>query len=234
MMVDEVEKHPDVEMVIGAHDTIHFDSGETEHIVFKACYVEDNRWIRYMFFRYDNPYRVVVWNKLIKKSFIENNSLYFKEGVIHEDEHWSFYAFRNLKRLSVIEQKTYHHYVRPGSIMTSRNAVTSAVSFRYILDELTKSFDNPFRSLLISKYLSYFLMFVFPFLPRSSVRSLYFRFVNRLLSVGELKIACYLFVNWFHKFRIYRLTYIMVPERYRYHSKRCYIHLKYNKIQENN
>ena len=33
---------------------------------------------------------MMAWGKLYKKSFLEHNNLYFKEGILHEDDHMSF------------------------------------------------------------------------------------------------------------------------------------------------
>lgn len=39
-----------------------------------------------------------VWNKLLNRSFVVDNRLYNKEGIINEDLLWIFYVIKNLKK----------------------------------------------------------------------------------------------------------------------------------------
>ena len=59
---------------------------------------------------------MMAWNKLIKKDFLLKNNLYFKEGIIHEDDLWSFCCSCKLRKISVIQQKTYLYRFRYDSI----------------------------------------------------------------------------------------------------------------------
>ena len=58
------------------------------------------------------------WNKLLRTSFVRENKLYFKEGLIYEDLLWSHYLFNSLSHVAFVPSTTYIHYCRPGSIMT--------------------------------------------------------------------------------------------------------------------
>lgn len=59
------------------------------------------------------------WNKLINRRFLTSNNLYFKEGVVHEDELWSFILACKAKTAYIIKTKTYTYNIRPGSITQS-------------------------------------------------------------------------------------------------------------------
>lgn len=58
------------------------------------------------------------WNKLLRLSFIKNNHLFFKEGLLYEDLLWSFYLYGHLNYVVLVPEVTYIHHRRPGSIMT--------------------------------------------------------------------------------------------------------------------
>ena len=58
------------------------------------------------------------WNKLLRLSFIKENHLYFREGLIYEDLLWSHYLFSCLSHVVFVPSITYIHYNRSGSIMT--------------------------------------------------------------------------------------------------------------------
>ncbi len=212
LMAAEVEKHPQVEMVLGAYNRISESIEVHQH---EGCYVEDNRWIRYEFFKQGlGTLHVQAWNKLLSLSFLRKNSLHFLEGVIHEDEHWSFFVYKELKNLSIIEQVTYLHYVTPFSIMTNITEKITAESMCIILNDLKGSYKHPLRSLQVFKYLLAFLKEVYPFVAKSKSRPLWFGFLKELLLICQFKIAFYLFVNWFRRFRFYRLYSVMIPEKY--------------------
>ena len=52
----------------------------------------------------------MAWNKLIRKSFVDDSSLFFQEGIIHEDDLWSF-------MLACKAQKAYYYTIQSDSIM---------------------------------------------------------------------------------------------------------------------
>ena len=61
---------------------------------------------------------VMAWNKLVQREFILKYSLFFKEGVIHEDCLWSFQCICHAKTIAIIKQVTYLYKIRKGSITT--------------------------------------------------------------------------------------------------------------------
>lgn len=64
-----------------------------------------------------NSIPVPIGGKMVRKSFITDNDLWFLEGVVHEDVHWYNLAFAYLKRAAVIPDVTYIYYTfQPGSV----------------------------------------------------------------------------------------------------------------------
>ena len=55
-------------------------------------------------------------NKLLNKNFILNNKLFFLEGLINEDNLWSFMLACQAKSIGFAEDYTYDYYMRPDSI----------------------------------------------------------------------------------------------------------------------
>lgn len=145
-MVDITKKYPNVEMVEGHRRVF---SQITQKVIDEWAnikdidYINDNNWIREHFFCCGERILVTPWNKLIKKSFIINNSLYFKEGIIHEDVLWMFYVAKKLKKYSVVKEPTYIYYNVPNSISTSTPNNLKASNWRIILEEITNNFDEP-------------------------------------------------------------------------------------------
>lgn len=62
---------------------------------------------------------VMAWNKLINRKFILDNELYFTEGLIHEDEYWSFQVACNTTNIYIENKITYYYLIRNNSITQS-------------------------------------------------------------------------------------------------------------------
>lgn len=87
---------------------------------------------------------MMAWNKLIKRTFILENSLFFYEGIIHEDDHWSFFVFRKLQSLSIVDIETYVYCLRGDSIMSDSNKVRSLESRLKIANSFFNNLDRSF------------------------------------------------------------------------------------------
>lgn len=111
------QKHPDADMVIGNHKR--HDDGFDETGFSEDCNTvfRSNDEVFSAFERGLLP--IYAWNKLIKRSFIEQHKLTFIEGVILEDMPWSFFLYKHLSKLYIYPQVTYHHFIRSNSITTS-------------------------------------------------------------------------------------------------------------------
>ena len=55
-------------------------------------------------------------NKLIRRDFLIENKLFFTEGIIHEDELWSFKLACKANIMSVVNDTTYYYHLREDSI----------------------------------------------------------------------------------------------------------------------
>lgn len=64
-------------------------------------------------------YYGMAWNKLCSKTFLLQYKLFFKEGLLHEDELWSCQMACKAKSMYVVKAVTYVYSIRPGSIMTT-------------------------------------------------------------------------------------------------------------------
>lgn len=110
-------------------------------------YSSDKLWIKERCF--ESP-RIPVnaWNKLIKKEFLLKNNLFFREGIIHEDEQWMFFVAKKINDIAFSEEYCYVHYVVPGSIMqlgkSNYNSLNSAL---IVIKEMSDNIDNELANL---------------------------------------------------------------------------------------
>ena len=49
---------------------------------------------------------IFVWNKLMKRSFIEAHKLCFKEGIVYEDDLWMFHVVKYLSAVAFLNEVT--------------------------------------------------------------------------------------------------------------------------------
>ena len=134
-MILLAEKHPDVPMVIGYYCT-KMENGKRKTFPEDnlPSYVASHEQIISIF--YNKLVPLFAWNKLIKRSFIEDNKLYFKEGIVYEDIIWMFWSVKYLTTVAILNDVTYHYYIRPGSITTSHDEYPIGASYKSIYYEI--------------------------------------------------------------------------------------------------
>lgn len=80
-------------------------------------FASDRGWIvRHMLT--DIP--VTIWNKLIRRQLIIDQSLWFKEGLIQEDLYWRYLSYRKIASIAFSFLPTYIYYNTPNSITNAR------------------------------------------------------------------------------------------------------------------
>lgn len=81
-------------------------------------------------------------NKLVRRDFIITNSLFFKEGIIHEDNLWSFQSFHLAQKAVTIPELTYYYFIHSGSIMTASSREKQLMGVKILNDEVVKDINN--------------------------------------------------------------------------------------------
>lgn len=133
VLVETVKRYPKAQIVqAGAEAT----TKGFEYLSLKSTklkeYTEDKRYIkREMLMAHYPP---TAWNKLIKRDWLLKHNLFFKEGLLHEDDYWNFFAAKHVTAYAICKQDTYLYNIRPGSI-------TQAPSERNIESRLKSASD---------------------------------------------------------------------------------------------
>ena len=116
LLTNEITKAPDVEMVIGNYKIV----GPLFLAPFtlqQRCYTSEEIIQEQLRFGiYTMP-----WNKLIRKDFLISNHLFFQEGIVHEDNLWSFCSAFCFNKISVLLSPTYYYVIRQGSTERSHD-----------------------------------------------------------------------------------------------------------------
>lgn len=67
--------------------------------------------------------------------------MFFKEGVIHEDEYWNYFLAKKVDRLAICHINTYNYVIRPNSI-TSRKTQKDIDSYKIIYKDFVENIDD--------------------------------------------------------------------------------------------
>ena len=79
---------------------------------------------------------VMAWNKLYSLDYIKKHNLSFKEGLINEDELWSFQIASTAESMYTIKKMTYIYKTRDSSIMGTLNGARKANAYSTIFHEI--------------------------------------------------------------------------------------------------
>ena len=123
------------DMVIGDYRIVGSDMSKPPLLLQDGCSLQGKTIL--------HAYRKGEWymlsvNKLYRTDFLKSNNLHFYEGIIHEDELWSFQIACLAQSLFVVGYETYIYKVRAGSITVKKNHRFRCDCINVILREMFK------------------------------------------------------------------------------------------------
>ena len=134
-----IAKKYDSDIVQGAYITGSRHLNNVMSITHPA-FTEDRRYIKRTLLDYDrNP--VMAQNRLVRRQLITDNALWFKEGIIHEDNYWTFFLAKHVKRMTFCTEKLYYYRATPGSITKNRNTEKEVLAFTTMVRDFTANID---------------------------------------------------------------------------------------------
>lgn len=95
---------------------------QSKHIKRKNRELKGNDEVYGWYYQEGKKRTNTVWNRLLKLSFVKENNLYNKEGLLLEDRLWNYYLIRCLRHAIILPDVTYIYYRRPASIVASISA----------------------------------------------------------------------------------------------------------------
>lgn len=88
---------------------------------------------------------VTAHNRLIRRELIFNNNLWFKEGIIHEDNYWTFFLAKCVKRMVFCPEKLYYYRITPGSITNKINKEKEIFAFTTMVNDFSENIDTFYK-----------------------------------------------------------------------------------------
>lgn len=85
---------------------------------------------------------VTAANRLVRRELIIDNGLWFKEGIIHEDNYWTFFLAKHVKRMAFCPEKLYFYRETPGSITKSKNIEKEVLAFTTMIHDFSANIDG--------------------------------------------------------------------------------------------
>lgn len=169
------------------------------------------------------------WNKMIKRDVLMNHHVFFEEGIIYEDQCWSYLLFSKVSSILLLSQVTYVYEYNPYSIIhttfTLRNADKAVWSYTVSTNRMLDCPPDPgsFKKNLTVDYLLFmanFLMNGVDVLSHFKISEeiahnfylVRIRILMRSLRNGRLMLACFFLLlfspfSYFQKFRLFRHHY---------------------------
>lgn len=142
-LVAPVKRNASIEMVVGNYERLSdgypLPATMMSRTVLPEAEFCGREAVRSYFFERKGFY-VTAWNKLIKRQFLQEHQLRFMEGVLYEDNPWTFQVVKYLSHLYIVPAVTYLHYRRPGSITTGTSKEESGYYHGIVYEEIASQF----------------------------------------------------------------------------------------------
>lgn len=154
-LVSVVDNDPSVEFVQGNGKMICDGNESLLYSLGEDLSLSNNDDVRKAFYKNRNIY-ISVWNKLLKKSFVEEAQLYCREGLVFEDLLWTYYLLKALDKAYLCKEVTYYYEIRPGSISTVAKP-KDIQCYTVIFDEIFRNLTAGKEQEEINGFLYYFI-----------------------------------------------------------------------------
>ena len=196
-MIAWVEQDSSIQMVIGNTLPVPSTEMNLRHHDLKYRNLPekymDNASIRKKFYDLQSSLPYYAWNKLINYDFLIRNNLFFREGLIcNEDVHWTYFVYRKLEFVAFLGDYTYIHVSNPGSIMHTMIERKNADCWAIVIDDFLNSLDADYFHIQFNYCFRYFRPWYMNFSDLDSYRHLYRRFLLIAFKNFEVKIAAIL------------------------------------------
>lgn len=114
--LDNLKKYPMSDVIIGNVKACNGDDLLIRHIkepwLIDDCNVFESRMFHHQIYLY-------VWNKLIRRKILMDHKILFVEGILYEDQLWSYELFLYLSSVLLLPKVTYIYENNPLSIVNT-------------------------------------------------------------------------------------------------------------------
>ncbi len=142
-LVKTAQIYPKAEMIIGSSKAVpaginFVDFADRADL--KEYYDDRNQIKKMMLVDHQFPY--VAWNRLINRDWLLKHGLFFKEGIIFEDLHWTFFAAKYITGIAFYKRNIYYYRYNPDGIMASTNMQKTIENYDIIVKDWLGHIDS--------------------------------------------------------------------------------------------
>lgn len=101
---------------------------------------DDRRLIKTALLDYDRM-PVTAANRLVRREFFLTHNLWFKEGIIHEDNYWTFFLAKHVQRMAFTPERIYYYRSTEGSITKAPNREKETKAFTTFIRDFSANID---------------------------------------------------------------------------------------------
>lgn len=161
---ENLKKYTDLECdVLVAEATVEGAVINLSHIDKPNYIFSGIEYMKESFFNKKRP--MAAWLNVYKRIFLINNNLFFKKGILHEDEQFTPRVLLCANSVIVTNVLLYHYIIRNDSIMTKSDKRKNLIDLFSICEELAglyakienKKLRISLLSSLVSKYLTLYV-----------------------------------------------------------------------------
>ncbi len=139
ILVEIADRHH-ADVVIGSYATDDNRMSQFDKIDYPEC-VSDKGKVKRMMLDYE-VIPVTAANRLIRRELMVKNNLYFKEGIIHEDNYWTFFLAKHVERMAICKEKVYYYRSTPGSITNKVNVEKETFAYHSMIEDFCSHIDS--------------------------------------------------------------------------------------------
>lgn len=81
-------------------------------------------------------------SRLVNRMFLLENNLFFKKGIIHEDNYWTFFLAKVTRKMCFCKERTYFHRYNPSSITGNVNTAKEAYAYKTLINDFCLNIDS--------------------------------------------------------------------------------------------
>lgn len=139
--IENLKKYPMSDMIIGNVKTCNGGDLLIHHIqepwMIDDCNIFESRMLRHQIYLY-------VWNKLVRRKILIDHNIYFVDGILYEDQLWSYELFSHLSSVLLLPRVTYIYENNPLSIVNMTFTQERAdLVIRSFAIGINRMLDNP-------------------------------------------------------------------------------------------
>ena len=143
LMYSFIQKYGNLDLVQGSFYETEEEKKKTSKYNFSE-HSNNKKQIKYFLLTYAGDL-IPAQSRLIRRELIIKYNLFFKCGIIHEDNYWTFFLSKHINHMCFCSCKTYYHRYNSESITKKTNTLKEINAYNVIIKELCKHID-PFLS----------------------------------------------------------------------------------------